>query len=80
MTAETLEVEFWIAVDDEGNFVVTDLGAQEANDQLVNGYSCQATRVFAMTLNVPKPKVIAVTATLPDTDGPITVTVAQPVE
>lgn len=80
MTAETLEVEFWIAVDDEGNIAVSADGPMEANDELIGNNNCLTSRVFAMKLTLPTPKVVEVTATLPDTDGPITVTVAQPVE
>lgn len=71
----TTEVEFWIAVDDDGNFAVHVDGPQEANEELINGNNCHATRVFAMKLNLPLPKVVEVAATLPDTDGPVTVTV-----
>ncbi len=70
------DVEFWVAVNEDGDFVVNTDGAQEAQEDLSASYSCQAIRVYAMHLAVTKPKVVEVAATIPDTDGPVTVTVS----
>jgi len=70
------DVEFWIAVNEKGEFAVSTDGAQEAQEELSSNYNCQAIRVYAMHLAVTKPKVVEVAATIPDTDGPLTVTVS----
>lgn len=78
MTAEPAEIEFYIFIDQDGDFVLdTDfnsLGAkyvEEVSDSVPN-----ATRVLHLKLTVPLPGPIAVSATIPDTDGPVTVTVS----
>lgn len=69
------DVEFWIAVNDSGDFVVNTDGAQEASEDLSASFNCEAIKVYSMHLVVNLPKVVDVSATIPDTDGPVTVTV-----
>lgn len=69
------DVEFWIAINEEGEFAVSKDGAQDAQEELNSTDNCQTIQVYALSLAVTKPKVVAVAATLPDTDGKVTVTV-----
>lgn len=74
----TTECEIFLYVDQDGDFVV----AKDV-DELPDKYSDEVTssipanvRVFSFKLVVPLPKVTEVKATIPDTDGEVTVTVA----
>ncbi len=71
------ECEIFLYVDQDGDFVV----AKDV-DELADKYSDEITsevpanvRIFALKLTVPLPTVTAVSAALPDTDGPVTVTI-----
>lgn len=72
------EIEFFVMVNADGEYVVhreeSELGDQWDSD--IGGSAPINTRTYAIKLAVPVPKVIEVSATLPNTDGPVTVTVA----
>lgn len=74
----TAECEFFLYVDQDGDFVVA-----KDESELPDKYSEEITsniptnvKVFSIKLVVPLPKVTEVKATIPDTDGEVTVTVA----
>ena len=73
---ELHEIEIWIAVNNDGDFVVNVDCAEDALSDLHSTHTNEAARVYAMKVKVPLPKVIEVQATIPETDGPVTVTVA----
>ncbi len=74
--SEKHEIQFWIAINETGDFVVNTDGASDALSDLESSYTNEATRVYEMNVSLPLPKVIEVKAELPETDGPVTVTVA----
>lgn len=74
----TTECEIFLYVDQDGDFVVA-----KDIDELADKYSDEVTsnvpanvKVFSIKLVVPLPKVTAARATIPDTDGEVTVTIA----
>jgi len=68
---ETKEIEFWIAIDADGEFCVdTDCAEDAANG--IGGI----TRVFAFKVTLPLPKPTEVAVAVPDTDQPVNVTVS----
>lgn len=69
-------INVFLAVNSDGEAAVTLESGAEALDQLANDHGLgDAARVYEIRLVVPAVKPIAVDATLPDTDGPISVTV-----
>jgi hypothetical protein len=74
----TTEIEIFVMIDQDGDYVIAkdadDLGSRYEEE--IHSSPPNATRVFALKLTVPMPKATVVTATLPDTDGPVTVTVS----
>lgn len=70
------EIEFYLAIDNNGEFVISTDDAETANEELRSGVNSEAVKVVKITLNVPLPKVVEVAGTLPDTDGPVTLTIA----
>jgi hypothetical protein len=75
---DTKEIELHVMIDGDGDFVVdTDpdnLGSRYEDE--VNSTPPNISRVFSFKLTVPLPKATVVQATIPDTDGPVTVTVS----
>lgn len=69
------EIELFIAINEEGEFKVSTDSAQDAVEELNGEAYSNAIRTFALKLNVPLPKVAEVAGTLPDTDGPVTLTI-----
>lgn len=74
-TTGATKIKLWIAIDDAGKFRVSTDDAQDALETLVYMNDCNATCVYAIKLLVPMPKTVKVATTLPNTDGPVTVTV-----
>lgn len=70
------EVEIWIAIDADGNRVVTTdkdlLGDQWEHDV---GGTMEGTRLIKVTLQVQLPKPLEITATVPDGTTSATMTV-----
>lgn len=73
---ETTEISVAILIDQDGDFVVhkdaDELG--DTDDSEIGGIP-RLSRVVVLKLTVPMPKALEVAATIPDTDGPVTVTV-----
>lgn len=67
----------WIAYDADGNHACSPDGEQEAIDALneVSGGITSACRVVQLDLELPEIKPINVSAAIPETDGPIAVTI-----
>lgn len=70
------EIEFWIAINNHGDFAITVECAEEASEEITRDYTSAAVRVMHCKLSVPLPKMIEVTGTVPETDGPVTITIA----
>lgn len=71
-------IEIFVMVDQDGDYVVHK-DQDELNQAWDDEYSSGPVgnvRVFAMSLRVPRPQAVAVSATIPNTDGPVTITVA----
>lgn len=69
-------ITVWIAYNTDDNCFASHEGAQTALDGLIqNFWRAEGTRVVEMELTLPEIKPVAVKATIPDTDGPVTVTV-----
>lgn len=73
---DKIEIQIWVAVNETGDFVVSTDGPSEAHSDLEGSYTNEASRVYALTLKVAPAKVVEVSAEIPDTDGPVNVTVA----
>lgn len=71
------EIEFWVAINEEGEFVINVDGASDATCELEGNSHNEAIRVMHFKFNVPLPKVVEVQATIPETDGPVNVTVTS---
>lgn len=76
--SETKEIEFFVMIDEQGEFVVD----QDA-DNVMTKYrdevaECgpETSRVFHLKLTLPLPKPTVVQGTIPDTDGPINITIS----
>lgn len=69
------EIEFHIAINAEGEFRISTDTPDEAINDLNGDADSEAVRTYSIKLNVPLPKVATVTGTLPDTDGPVTLTI-----
>lgn len=67
----TNEIEFWIALDADGEFYIDTDAPEDAADNV--GSVC---RVFAFKMKLPMPKITEASVEVPDTDQPVTVTVA----
>lgn len=70
------EIEFFIAIDNNGEFVLSTDDAETANEELRSNVYSDAVKVIKIKLNVPLPKVVEIAGTLPDTDGPVTLTIS----
>lgn len=68
MTTQT--VKFWIAIDADGEFHVDKDCAQDAADNVGN-----FNRVYEIDMTLQLPVATQVAATIPDTDGPVTMTI-----
>lgn len=68
---ETQEIEIWVAINHDGEINIDTDCAEDAANSLSG-----MTRVFHLKLTVPLPKATELTGTLPDTDAPMTLTVA----
>lgn len=69
------EIEFFIAINDCGDFVINADDPADALSTLTADSGGDATKVIKIKLNVPLPKVAEVAGTLPDTDGPVSLTI-----
>ena len=81
MTTETKEVEFYLCIDQNGEFIVDKFAeniairyAEEVTDQVAA--PATSHRVFHFKFVVPLPSPTVVAATVPDTDGLVTVVVS----
>ena len=81
MTPETKEIEFYLCIDQNGEFVVDEFAdvvavryGEEVTDR--NDNPAAFHRVFHFKFVVPLPQPTAVSATVPDTDGLVTVVVS----
>ena len=70
MTVETQDIEVWFAINSDGDVDFNFDCAEDAANN-VGGI----VRVFHLKLTVPLPVVPTLTATLPDTDAPLTLKV-----
>lgn len=70
------EITLFLAIDNNGEFVVSVDTAEDANEELRSNYNSDAVRTYAIKLNVLLPKVVEIAGTLPDTDGPVTLTIS----
>lgn len=71
-----VEVQGWMVVDNEGNFTFHTDSADDANEEHRSNYTSAAVKVYELNFQVRRPQVVVVEATLPDTDGPVTVTIS----
>jgi len=71
-----VDVQGWLAVDSDGNFMFHNDSASDANEELRSNNTSDAVKVYELNLRVRRPKVIVVEATLPDTDEPVTITIS----
>ncbi len=77
-TNTTQEIEVHVMIDGDGDYVVDkdpdNLGSRYEEE--ISSTPPNVSRVFSLKLIVPLPKPTVVQATIPDTDGPVTVTVS----
>lgn len=71
----TKSVKFWIAIDEEGDVSISLDSAADAAAGNDLGAVNALNRVFEIDMTLPLPKPTSVSAVIPDTDGPVTVTV-----
>lgn len=73
------EIEVFLMIDRDGDYVVArdpdELG--DMWDSEVRGPAPAITRVYSLKLKGPTPRETTITATLPETDAPVTVTVSE---
>lgn len=72
MASEMVKVELWVVVDQDGDYSVSKDGETEAAEQYESDYvplSEMATRRVKITIMVPRPKVVEITATVGDEPG-----------
>jgi hypothetical protein len=72
---DKIEIQVWVAINENGDFVVNTDSPSDAHSELEAAYTNDASRVYAFTLMVAPANVVEVSAEIPDTDGPVTVTV-----
>lgn len=66
----------WIAYNTEDECYASHEGAQEAIEGLLEAFGHgDGTRVVEMKLTLPSVKPLAVQATVPDRDGPVSITI-----
>ncbi len=66
----------WIAYNTDDDCFASHEGAQEAVDGLIETFGQgDGTRVVEMKLTLPNIKPLSVQATVPERDGPVTVTI-----
>lgn len=76
MASEFCQVEVWVVVDENGDYVVdtaSDSAEEKYGDDI--GRTGIATRMVKVTLKVPYPKPIEVTAELPEESSEVAVAV-----
>lgn len=74
---DAIEVTVWVAYNTDGDSFASNDGASEALEGLNDNYGiADGCRVVEMNLTVPAIKPVAVSGTVPDTDGPVTLTIA----
>ena len=67
----------YVAYNTDGDCEVSTDGASEAVERLTENYgACEGVRVIELNLTLPAIKAISINATIPDTDGEVSVTVA----
>lgn len=72
-----MQVKVWIAYTNNAEVAVSTEDEGEAATLLYDNYSISGSvRVVEMTLELPEIKTIAVSASIPETDGPVTVTIS----
>lgn len=79
MASDMVEVEVWVVVDQDGDYSVSKDGEIEAGEQYESDYVplAEATvRRVKITVMVPRPKVVEITATLGEESGVGAVTVS----
>lgn len=72
-----MNTTIYVAYNTDGDCEASTDGAQEALDALVENYGhAEGVRVIELALTLPEIRTLAVSATIPDVDGAVTVTVA----
>lgn len=73
-----MQTKIWIAYNLDNDCATSFDDADTALQTLLDDFGfCGGVRVIEMTVNLPEIKPTAVEATIPDTDGPVTVTVTS---
>ncbi len=68
----------WLAYNTDGDMILDPDNASDALSRLIDGYGqADGVRVLELNLTLPEIKAPVLTAVLPDTDGPVTVSVSQ---
>lgn len=72
MASEMVKVELWVVVDSDGDYSVSKEGETEAGEQYESDYvplSEATVRRIKITVMVPVPKAVEITATLGEEPG-----------
>jgi hypothetical protein len=72
---DTIDVTVWLAINSEGNVEVSLESSCDALAQME--YLGEAVRVFEVKLKVPRAAPTQISATLPDTNRPVTIKVSE---
>lgn len=72
----TTDADLFVAINTDGDIAVSTDDADTAAQTLVDDYGpCAGVKVYQFKLVLPRPRVSVAEATIPETDGPVTVTV-----
>jgi hypothetical protein len=71
----TAELTIWIAVNETGDVTYSIDSADDALQEMTGSNTSEAVKVYDVTLKLPVPAITKVEAAIPDTGGPVTVTV-----
>lgn len=68
--SKTAECKFWIAINSDGEFVISKEDATSAITDIDDEFSNEAVRTFEVNLNLPLPQLVLVTGAVSETEAP----------
>lgn len=72
----TTQADLFVAVNTDGDIVVSTDDADSAVQTLIDDFGgCSGVKVYQLKLVLPRPRVSVTEAAIPETDGPVNVTV-----
>lgn len=73
-----MNATIWVAYNTDGDVETSNEDGATALQSLIENYgACEGVRVIEMALTLPEIRPVKIAATIPDTDGPVSVSITQ---